>query len=657
MSRLIPTMRRLAGVAIAMALVGVLGAAAPPPLSNPKSSGVSTAKIVPPPVDTSLPSPPSVQPADLPEAALLARSLPWDIIPRDEAWAKLMAAPAQKHQAARWTMALAYIGEGWGPEALGMLDQMAREDRGLDQVANYRLARGQALVIMARYPEAIAALSFPLLAEQPDACAWRLRALVAAGKPAEALQQARCAVSALSRLPEPARAPFLRAMGRAGVGGGQPQFALDWLAHLPEDDAEARLIRAEALLALGKVKEGNEALAIAARSSVEPLAVEAEWVRIRDGLKTGAIEPQAALSALDQLIFRWRGGPIEKAALQLAHNVASQQGDIVRALATGATLVRHFAIALEDSEFLTRYRAMLARLLDPDTAKALPIETAAGLYWDYRDLAPVGAEGDLLASRLSSRLEAAGLHARAGELLEHQLLVRAADEAKGPLSVKVANLFLQAGLPDRALDALRRSARAVYPRDVLYDRHRIEAVALTRVGRGEEALALLDGVPNSQGLTAEILWRLEDWQRLAELQQPMIAAHKSGPAALPMQVLLLRQAIALSILGDDAGLNTLRDRHGSAFVGQPAQPAFALLTATVEAPAPDALSKAMASMPSISPAGAYANLMGTAPLTPAASPAQRAAMPNGARPAVAPAKTATPTPIVPAGQAKNSGKA
>lgn len=638
-------------------LASLLTAAAPAPLANPPATGGSSATVAgasaaakSPTLSMAAPAP--VLPADLPEAALLARSLPWVVMPRAQSWARLMAAPAEKRQAARWGLALAFVGDGLGSEAIGMLDQMIREDRGLDQVANYRLARGQALEMMGRHSEAVEALSHPLLTDQPDACAWRLRALVGTNQSMDALKQARCAVNTLGRLSEPARAPFLRAIGRAGVGAGQPKFALDWLAHLPNDDAEAVLIRAEALLALGRVKDGNETLARAARARSEPLAVEAEWIRVRDGVNTGAMTPEVALTALDQLIFRWRGGPIEKSALQLRHRLANQQGDIVRALATGATLLRHFSIVLEDPEFLTRYRDMLGHLLDPDTASALPIEAAAGLYWDYRDLAPVGAQGDLLASRLSDRLEAVGLNARAAELLEHQMLVRVADEAKGPLSVKVANLFLQAGLPLRALDALRRSARPVYPRNVLHDRHRIEAAALTAVGRGEEAIALLDEVPDSQGVIAEIVWRLEDWPRLAEMQRPMIAAHKNGPASLAMQVILLRQAIALSILADDTGLNALREGHGSAFAGQPAESAFALLTAPTGAPDASALSKAMASMPSVSPAGPLANLMGNASLTSAASAVPRAETPAQARVAAVPARTATPA----AGPAKNTGK-
>lgn len=604
---------RLALFPTAVALAGLLSEAGAAPLTTLQAPPAA-------PVDAQVPTDESIPPQaleqfDLPDASLLARALPWEVESREKSWNTLLDTAPEKRQAVRWRVALSLLNDGLGHETIGMLDQMVIEDGGLEQVANYRLARGQALALMGRNKEAIEALAHPLLMQQPDACLWRMRALVAVAKSEQALGEARCAVTTLNHMDETARLPFLRALARAGVEAGKPEFALDWLVHLPDDDPEGLLLRAQAQIAAGKAKDGYTTLAAAARTSIEALAAEAELVRIRDGIKTGAMEPDMALASLEQLTFRWRGGAIEKEALQLTNKLAATRGDMVRMLATGATLIRYFSITAGDSEFLATYRANLSRLLDPETSTALPVEAAAGLYWEYRDLAPVGAQGDLLASQLAGRLETAGLESRAAELLEHLMLARVADEAKGPLSIKVATLYLKSNAPNRALEALRRTARLVYPPDILNARKKIEAVALTRVRRGEEALALLEGVPEVAGLTAEILWRMEDWQRLAAAQAPMIVSRKKGPLAADGQVLLLRQAIALSMVGDDVALGNLREIYGSSFSGQPADAAFKLLTSPSGAAEPETLVRAMGAMPAASPAGPLADLMGSASLT------------------------------------------
>lgn len=259
---------------------------------------------------------------------------------------------------------------------------------------------------------------------------------------------------------------------------------------------------------------------------------------------------------------------------------------------------------------MAELQARLASALDP--ASKLPIEQAAGLYWDYRDLAPSGAEGDFLVSRLADRLQAAGLYGRAAELLEHQLFVRARDLAQGPLSAKVASLHILAGRPDRALAALRKTASIDYPDEMIHARKRVEAVALSQIGKIEEAFAVLDDVPGAGALRAEILWKKRDWVGLAA---------ETG-AALPAtdamsdvdQAVVLRYAISLAMLGQEDALAALRARYAASFAGLATGPVFDMLTAAVGSVDPAAVARAMAAIPAVSPAGDMAELIDAAPV-------------------------------------------
>ena len=175
---------------------------------------------------------------------------------------------------------------------------------------------------------------------------------------------------------------------------------------------------------------------------------------------------------------------------------------------------------------LAGLHARLRAVLGPESRT--PIAEAAGLYWDHRDLAPAGAEGDALAGRLADRLQIAGLYARAAELLEYQLTSRVRDVARGPLSAKVASLHILAGRPDRALGTLRATDDAAYPDAMLWERRRVAAAALQLTGRTAEALAVLGDVPGGARIAAEIQWKAQDWAGLVENGQPLLPA--SGPS-------------------------------------------------------------------------------------------------------------------------------
>jgi hypothetical protein len=168
----------------------------------------------------------------------------------------------------------------------------------------------------------------------------------------------------------------------------------------------------------------------------------------------------------------------------------------------------------------------------------------------------------------------------------------------------VARLHILAGKPGRALDALRGTTAVVYPLPMDTARRRMEAIALYRLGRGADAVALLAEVGGAEALRAELAWKLRDWQAVAD--QPLPSA---GTLSEVRQALLLRKAIALAMTGREPELALLRRRYEGAFAGLPTGRAFDLLTAPAGAADPAAVDVALAAMPAASPAGSDADLL------------------------------------------------
>ena len=553
--------------------------------------------------------------ARLPRFAAALAELPditgpkgWPQIASNTAWAALAAATPGTRQAARWAYARSLIASRRGQEALGVLETMRADEPDLALVNNFRLALGAARAEIGDARGALAVLGPGApgngrLASNPEACAWRLWSLASLGEAVAALDQVRCSLPALNARSTAARAPFLYAGARAALAAGKPAAIAGWLKALPDGDAGANLYRGRAALALGNVPAARLRLARVTGSNRQ-LAVAAEVILLEADIGTGRVTP-AKLARVDQLALVWRGDSIEQRLLQLSYRVGRERKDLRRSLAAGSTLVRYFPTSPGSQLLLAELQQMLGSGLAPGSR--LPIAEAAGLFWDYRDLAPVGAFGDFLVGQLAGRLQQGGLYFRAAELLRHQLTERTRDIAQGPLSAEVAGLYILAGKPQIALEVLGDTDGPSFPAEMRWQRQRMAAVALVRLGRRAEALAAMQDVPDALVIRAEIFWQGRDWPALvAEMTPRMPGQVQLSPVE---QTIVLRYAIALAMLGREAELGRLRLRYQNAFAGLPGAATFDLLTGDVASLTPEALTEAMLAIPSVSPAGAIGDLL------------------------------------------------
>jgi hypothetical protein len=85
-----------------------------------------------------------------------------------------------------------------------------------------------------------------------------------------------------------------------------------------------------------------------------------------------------------------------------------------------------------------------------------------------------------------------------------------------------------------------------------------------------------------------MLWQARDWARFAEANRALLAPRRSGP--------ILRQAVALVMLGDEPGLAALRARYLASLRGTKAGEALGALASATGAVNPAALDAAMAGL-------------------------------------------------------------
>lgn len=544
--------------------------------------------------------------ADLAQMPMITGASGWHGETGEAGWVLLAAARPENRQQRRWSYALGLIAENRGAEALGVLDVMLSSDRDLGLVAPFLLARGVALTLVGHDEEAVSALAAEELAANPEACAWRMRALAHAGAALDAVRQVNCALPAINGRGAEARAPFVLAAAGAAIDAGRPEPALAWLKLFGDRNAEANVLRGRALVATGDVPGGRLRLDRAARNGDSAVRATAKLGMIEAGLATHSLSPADAIKQLDALRFGWRGDATEQRALEIQLRLAREAHDLRGQLRAGAALIRYFKLGAKAGPMLAELQAALSAALAADSG--VPLAEAAGLYWDYRELAPAGGEGDALVLRLAGRLQDASLYARAAELLEYQLTRRAQDVAQGPLSVKVAALHILAGRPDRALEAIRTTEQPSYSAAMRQDRKRVEAVALHRLGKVDAANAALEGLPDAAAIRAEMRWQVKDWGSF--VTENALPAPKG--LSEPAQAAVLRQAVALAMLGREDQLEALRARYAAAFKTLPSSQAFDVLTRKVASIDPAAIGAAMTAIPQASPAGAIGDLLDAA---------------------------------------------
>lgn len=183
-----------------------------------------------------------------------------------------------------------------------------------------------------------------------------------------------------------------------------------------------------------------------------------------------------------------------------------------------------------------RMNTVFADLFLRGEAEKLPPVSAPALYYDYRELTPVGVEGDEMVRRLADRLVTVDLLQQAAELLDYQVQFRLRGEEKAIVAACLAAIHLFARDSAKALETLQVSRWPTLREDVRRERTHLEARALMELRRYDEARAILavDTTRDGMLLRGDIEWRAQNWGGVARALEAYL-----GDAWRAVPVLLL----------------------------------------------------------------------------------------------------------------------
>jgi tetratricopeptide (TPR) repeat protein len=505
---------------------------------------------------------------------------------------ELLARAAGASDAQRTTLRIElarfYLAHGRGAEARGVVEMIMAQDHAAAGDLSLHMLRAIALLTQGRADDALKEFSRPDLGANPEAALWRGLALVRLGNFGTAYQSFAAGEAALARMPVELQRTILLAAIHAASKAGEFDAAQRYFADLDVIGVTAEMGGELSLLA-GILKEGQgettAALAdfrAAADAGTGAVQAEARFRAIQLGRSSGQMDLDTAITELDRLTYAWRGDRIELAARQLLgqwHADANRFRD--------SFLQLRAAMAIDPNNEITR--AMQDRAaqvfeglyLQGRADQLSPVEALA-LYYDFKELTPIGRRGDEVIRRLAERLAAVDLTDQAADLLQHQVDRRLDGASRAQVAARLAMLHLSGKRADRALAVLRSTRMPDLPTGLRNQRTLLEARALSDLKRHDAALETIEGMQgrDAQRLRADVLWAAERWQEAGEaLERLLEGIERTFQATLDGDRQdILRASIAYSLADDKLGLERLRSRFAAVMANGPDAHAFDIVT-------------------------------------------------------------------------------
>ena len=504
----------------------------------------------------------------------------------------LATAPESQRQAERFNLARFYVAQHMPADALGVIDVMAADDALLKDRADFRALRGIARFMFQRFQGAEEDLSFAALSPEPHAALWRAAVAEVLGKHEEAIREYRRGTDVLWEYTDAEKAVFRLAAIKASMALEDYDTARKELVELatvelPVSEAsEAELMRGKLYEVL---KEDRNALASYDRvvaADYRPTAVAAKLDRDNVLLRTANITRPKAIGDLETLRYLWRGDELELSVLHRLGDLYIQNGDYRNGLSTIRMAITYFDKSDETREIAKEMSGVFRQLFLEGKADRLSPVEALALYYDFRELTPIGAEGDEMIRRLSDRLVAVDLLDRAEELLEHQITYRLKGTPQAQVAAQLAVIQLLDNKPAKALETIDKTRQPKLPEDLAMLRRHLESRALAGMKEYAEAEQLLEGDSSAEAnvLRSDIYWSAQDWGRLARLVEGQIGQRwqSSDPLEPRERQQILRLVVAMALDGDQPGLVRIRKDYLEFMRGGPFFRSFDVITSNLD---------------------------------------------------------------------------
>jgi tetratricopeptide (TPR) repeat protein len=500
------------------------------------------------------------------------------------------SAPVVRKRQARLNLARFYLAKDMAPEAKAVLDVALSDQRGSEDVTGSVLT-AVADVMLDRPDDALKELAKPQVGNQQDAAIWRAIAYARAGRWPDAQKIFKTVSAAIGALPIELQRMAMKESLRSAIEvrdfNNATKVANEFETVGVTSDLEPTIN-----VLIGRLYEGlgrnEDALAsyrAAATSHDRRAAAQGRLREIELTFATGASGRKDVINDLETLTTVWRGDETETEGLKLVAHLYTEDGRYRDAF----HVMRTALLAHPNSDMTRKIQdeaaATFESLFLGGKAEALPPIEALGLFYDFRELTPIGRRGDEMIRRLADRLVSVDLLDQAAELLQHQVDHRLQGAARAQVATRLAVVYLMNRKPDRALATLQSTHISDLSNELRNQRLLLQARALSSTGRHDLALELIADINSHEAirLRSDILWAARRWREAGEQIELLYGARwrEFAPLNDTERADILRAAICYALSEEAIGVARIREKYEAKFADGPDRRAFDVVTAPI----------------------------------------------------------------------------
>ena len=493
------------------------------------------------------------------------------------------AGPDQKVQA-RLDLANFFMSRGLYQEARGLTNLIISETNQGNEDATVMMINAVANILIGHPERALRVLASPAIGNGHDSQLWKGFAFARQEKWADAREKFKNVEFAIAALPlELQRLVTIDAM-RASLevkdyaGASRRRSELEVIGIPNEMKPEIAVLRGRLAEALAHDKDALDAYRYAAQSDDRQAAAEAKLLEALLRNRRNELSLADLTRELEILAVTWRGDAIELKTLNKLTQVYAESGRYADALGAAKTATR-----LQPNSELSRQSqdaasALFADLFLGSKGDDLKPVDALAMFYEFRELTPIGRRGDEMIRRLADRLASIDLLDQAAELLQYQVDKRLEGAARAQVAARLAMVYLTNRKPDRAIGALRLTRISDLSGELRQQRLLLEARAQSDIGRHDLALDIISNLTGREAirLRSDIYWASRQWREASEQIElyygerwrdfkPLNANEKSD---------VIRAVVGYALAGDAIGLGRFREKYAPLMTGEADRAAF-----------------------------------------------------------------------------------
>ncbi|PIR37861.1 MAG: hypothetical protein COV35_08000 [Alphaproteobacteria bacterium CG11_big_fil_rev_8_21_14_0_20_39_49] len=278
-------------------------------------------------------------------------------------------------------------------------------------------------------------------------------------------------------------------------------------------------------------------------------------------LRLKKIEVADAIDRLNDLRISWRGGVLEFNILKMLGEFYMEEKEYMKGFSVWRSSIAAFPGSDESLLIAKKMSDRFVQIFSQGEVDEMPKLDALTLYYEFRELTPIGKLGDEMISRLADRLIEVDLLDRAAALLTHQIRFRLIGEERDITALKLVNVHLKNRSPQKAYDVLMATENDNISEEIKEKRKYIKAHVLTELGRNNQTLALLKGSDSQKAafLRAEVYWRNKVWNKVIdELETPFRNIRRDGRKVTDDEMnQLIKLAVSYALTGRKRWLQVL----------------------------------------------------------------------------------------------------